>query len=89
MIGPWVIVLVIAIVVVILIATSGRPRREGGSTAGHYDPNAIGQYTLDPATMRYRYDRPTLPRSNVPAVSGDGPPHNRRRRRRRTDTEGG
>ena len=90
MMGPWAIVLVIAIVVVILIATSGRRGRGGESTAGHYDPNAIGGYTLDPATMRYRYDLPTLPRSSVPAVPGNAPPHRRRRRRgRRTDAEGG
>ena len=89
MLGPWVIVMVVAIIVVILIATSGRRGRGGGSTAGHYDPNAIGGYTLDPATMRYRYDLPTLPRSSAPTVPGSGPPHRRRRRRRRTDTEGG
>jgi hypothetical protein len=90
MMGPWAIVLVVAIVVVILIATSGRRGRGGESTAGHYDPNAIGGYTLDPATMRYRYDLPTLPRSSVPAVPGNAPPHRRRRRRRRrTDAEGG
>jgi hypothetical protein len=90
MIGPWVIVLVVAIIVVILVATTGRRGRGGGSTAGHYDPNAIGQYTLDPATMRYRYDLPTLPRPSVPVVPGSAPPHRRRRRRRRrTDAEGG
>lgn len=87
MLGPWVIVMVVAIIVVILIATSGRRGRGGGSTAGHYDPNAIGGYSLDPATMRYRFDLPTLPRSSASTVPGSGPPH--RRRGRRTDTESG
>ena len=88
--GPWVIVLALIIVLVLLVATAGgRSKRRGGSTAGHYDPDAIGQHTLDPATMRYRYDMPTLPRSSAPAVPGSGPPHRRRRRRRRTDAEGG
>lgn len=90
MIGPGLVVLVIVIVVALLILTTGRRSgRGGGSTAGHYDPDAIGQYTLDPATMRFRYDLPTLPRSSAPTVPGSGPPPRRRRRHRRTDTEGG
>lgn len=87
--GPEWVVFVIIVVVVLLIATTGRRSGRGGeSTAGHYDPDAIGEYTLDPATMRYRYDLPTLPRSGKPAAPGDGPPHRRRRRRRHQDNEG-
>jgi hypothetical protein len=91
MLGPFVVILLVVVIAVALLMASagGRSRREGKSTAGHYDPDAIGQYTLDPATMRYRYDLPTLPRSGAPAAPGSGPPRRRRRRRRRTDTEGG
>lgn len=90
MIGPGVVVVLVVIVVAVLIAVTGRRSRlGGGSTAGHYDPNAIGGYSLDPATMGYRYQLPTLPRSSRPTVPRSGPPHRRRRRRRRTDPEGG
>jgi hypothetical protein len=90
MLGPFVVILLVVVIVLILVGTTGgRTRRGGESTAGHYDPDAIGQYTLDPATMRYRYDLPTLPRSGAPAAPGSGPPRRRRRRRRRTDTEDG
>jgi hypothetical protein len=89
--GPEWVVLIIAGVIVLLVALTTRGTgRGGGSTAGHYDPDAIGSYTLDPATMRYRYDLPTLPRAGGAAPPGNGPPHRRRRRRRRqTDAEGG
>lgn len=84
MLGPFIVILVVAVIVMVLIGTSGgRSRRNGGSTAGHYDPNAIGGYTLDPATMRYRYDLPTIPPGASPAEPGNGPPDHRRRRRRR------
>jgi len=87
--GPWVVALALVIVVLLLIAAAQRRSpRGGGSTAGHYDPNAIGHYTHDPATMGYRYDLPALPPSGPPAAPGTGPPH-RRRRRRQTDAEGG
>lgn len=88
--GPEWVVLIIAGVIVMLVALTTRRTDRGGSTAGHYDPDAIGGYTLDPATMRYRYDLPTLPQASGPATPGSGPPHRRRRRRRRqTDPEGG
>jgi hypothetical protein len=88
--GPWLVVLVVLIIVgIVLWTTGGRSTRDGGSTAGHYDPDAIGRYTLDPATMRYRYDLPTLPPSGAPPVPGSGPPHHRRRRRRRPDAGSG
>lgn len=88
--APWAVVLFVVIVVLLLAATARRRSpHDGDSTAGHYDPNAIGGYTLDPATMRYRYDLPTLP-PGTPAEPGSGPPErSRRRRRRTTDAEGG
>jgi hypothetical protein len=76
--GDWI---VIVAVLLFVYATGRRSPRDGRSTAGHYDPNAIGGYTLDPATLRYRYDLPTLPRTGAPAVPGSGPPHRRRRHR--------
>jgi hypothetical protein len=90
-VGPEWIFAAVILLVVLLVAWTGRSsRRDGGSTAGHYDPDAIGGYTLDPATMRYRYDLPTLPRSSGPVPAGEGPPHRRRRRRRRPpDAPGG
>jgi hypothetical protein len=88
--GPEVIFFAVIVLVVLLVATAGRRSgREGGSTAGHYDPDAIGGYTLDTATMRYRYDLPTLPRSSGSVPPGEGPPHRRRRRRRPPDAAGG
>ncbi|HEX9765359.1 MAG TPA: hypothetical protein VGA36_01250 [Nitriliruptorales bacterium] len=90
MTGPWVVALVaLGIVVLLLVVAAGRRSpRDGGSTAGHYDPNAIGSYTLDPATMTYRFDLPTEPRTGAEATPRAGPPR-RRRRRRPTDAEGG
>jgi hypothetical protein len=90
MLGPIVVVLLVVVIVVILVGTTGkRSSRDRESTAGHYDPDAIGGYTLDPATMRYRYDLPTLPPGESPMASGSGPPHRRRRRRRGPDAGGG
>ena len=80
--GPeWIFVGVIILVVLLVALTSRRSSRERDATAGHYDPNAIGKWTLDPATMVYRYDLPTLPGSGVSVALGSGPPHRRRRRR--------
>lgn len=60
--APWAVVLIVIIVVLLLIATARRRSpSDGESTAGHYDPNAIGRYTLDPATMGYRYELPDPP----------------------------
>lgn len=89
--GPWLIALALIIVVLLLVAASSRRSPgDGRSTVGHYDPDAIGGYTLDPATMAYRFDLPTTPRSDAPAEPGSGPPKRPRRRRRRpTDAEGG
>ena len=86
-----VILAVVFVVLLVLVAAGGsRSRRAGRSTAGHYDPDAIGRYTLDPATMTYRLDLPTLPRPGAPVPLGGGPPHRRRRRRRRNpDAEDG
>jgi hypothetical protein len=81
-VGPeWVVVVIVAVVVLLVAVTGRRSGRGGGSTAGHYDPDAIGHYTLDPATMAYRHELPRLPRSRAPGGRGDGPPHRRRRRR--------
>jgi len=81
--GDWIVIFAVIVAVLLLVyATGRRSPRDGGSTAGHYDPDAIGGYTLDPATLRYRYDLPTLPRTGAPAVPGSGLPHRRRRRRR-------
>jgi hypothetical protein len=78
--GPeWIVAGVVLLVVLLVVMTGRNSRRGRGSTAGHYDPDAIGGYTLDPATMRYRYDLPTLPRSSGSVPFGDGPPHRRRR----------
>jgi hypothetical protein len=82
-VGPEVVVVVVIFIVLVLIATTGWSRRSGGSTAGHYEPDAIGEYTLDPATMRYRYDLPSMPPSTSVTESGVGPPHRTRRRRKR------
>ena len=87
----WVVILIVAVIVV-LVATTGRRSTRGGreSTAGHYDPDAIGRYILDPATQRYRYELPNVARTGGQMAPGTGPPHRRRRRRkRRTDLEGG
>ena len=81
--GPEVVVAFVVFVVLVLIATSGWWRNDGGSTAGHYDPDAIGEYNLDPATMRYRYDLPTVQRSSASGEPGQPPPHRARRRRKR------
>jgi hypothetical protein len=84
MLGPEWLVLLIIVGVVILVATTGsRSARGRRSTAGHYDPNAIGQYKLDPATMAYRHELPTVARPGTPIAPGSGPPHRRRRLRPR------
>jgi hypothetical protein len=83
MLGPEWAVLIIIILVVILVTTTGRRSGRRGSTAGHYDPEAIGQYKLDPATMAYRHELLTVPRPGAPVAPGIGPPHRRRRRRPR------
>jgi hypothetical protein len=79
----WLVVLIFAVVVLLVAATGRRSGRGGGSTAGHYDPDAIGRYTLDPATQAYRFELPDVARSGKPIAPGSGPPHRRRRRRRR------
>jgi len=77
------LVLILA-VLVLLIATTGRRSGRGrGSTAGRYDPDAIGRYTLDPATQAYRLELPDVAPSGKPIAPGSGPPHRRRRRRGR------
>lgn len=88
--GPeWVAVIVI-VLVVLLVAVTGRRSRGRHSTAGHFDPDAIGGYILDPATQSYRYELPNVARTGKPMAPGTGPPHRRRRRRRpTTDAEGG
>jgi len=86
--GDWVILFAVVVAVLLLVAAAGRrSEHDGGSTAGHYDPNAISDYTLDPATMRYRYELPTMPPTGPPAAPVSGPP--RRRRHRDPDAEGG
>ena len=89
----WVVVIVVVAVVglVALLATTGERSGGGnGSTAGHYDPDAIGHYIMDPATQTYRYELPNVARTGKQMPPGSGPPHRRRRRRRRqTDAEGG
>lgn len=86
----WVVVLIIAVVVLLVATTGRRSGRGGGSTAGHYDPDAIGRYTLDPATQAYRLELPDVARSGKPIAPVSGPPRRRRRRRRRlTDGSSG
>ena len=90
MLGPEWVVLIIILVVILVATTGRRSARARGSPAGHYDPDAIGQYKLDPATMAYRDELPTVPRPGAPVAPGSGPPHRRRRRRPRPqDSEGG
>ena len=79
----WVVVLIIAVVVLLVATTGRRSGRGGGSTAGHYDPDAIGRYTLDPATQAYRLELPNVAPPGKPIAPVSGPPHRRRRRRRR------
>ena len=87
--GAWIVIFAVLVAVLLLVYATGgrRSPRDVGSTAGHYDPDAIGGYTLDPATMRYRYDLPTLPPGESPMTTGSGPPPLRRRRRRPPDDE--
>lgn len=87
--GEWVAVLLIALVVVLVAMTGRRSRGGRESTAGHYDPDAIGRYVMDPATQTYRYELPDLAHTGGQMAPGTGPPHRRRRRKRRTDAEGG
>ena len=80
--GPeWVVFFIIVAVVLLVVTTGRRAGRGAGSTAGHYDPDAIGQHILDPATMTYRHELPTVPRPRVPVAPGSGPPRRRRRGR--------
>jgi hypothetical protein len=87
--GPeWVVFVVIG-VIVLLVATSARRSGIENSTVGHYDPDAIGRYVMDPATQTYRYELPNVAKDGGPVAHGGGPPHRRRRRARRTGREGG
>jgi hypothetical protein len=86
--GPWIVALIGLIILALILFAWRRGRSGGDSTAGHYDPDAIGGYSLDPATMGYRYELPTLPRSRRMASPGSGPPRRRRRRRRPGAHEG-
>ena len=79
------ILIVVVFLVILFVALRPRSHRDQESTAGHYDPNAIGQYIYNPATQTYRLDLPILPRAGAPTGPGEGPPHRRRRRRRRPD----
>jgi hypothetical protein len=90
-VGPeWIVVLVVALIVVLVTMTGRRSRGGRESTAGHYDPEAIGRWVMDPATQIYRYELPNVARTGGQMPPGAGPPHRRRRRRtRRTDLEGG
>lgn len=89
--SEWVVVLLIALIVVLVVMTGQQSTRGGkGSTAGHYDPDAIGRWIMDPATQTYRYELPKVARTGGQIAPGTGPPHRRRhRRKRRTDLEGG
>jgi hypothetical protein len=71
----------------VLLARSRRSGRSGGSTAGHHDPAAIGKYTMDPATLSYRYDLPNVPPGSGSPPPGSGPPGKLRRHRRRPDRD--
>ena len=86
----WVVVLLIALIVVLVTMTGRRSRGGRESTAGHYDPDAIGRWIMDPATQIYRYELPNVARTGGQMAPGAGPPHRRRRRRKRqADLEGG
>ena len=80
--GPeWIVVLIAALIVVLVAVTGRRSASENRSTAGHYDPDAIGRYIMDPATQTYRYELPNVARTGGQMAPGTGPPHRRRRRR--------
>ena len=86
----WVVVFLIALIVVLVTMTGRRSRGGRESTAGHYDPDAIGRWIMDPATQIYRYELPNVARTGGQMAPGAGPPHRlRRRRKRRADLEGG
>jgi hypothetical protein len=89
-VGPeWALVITIVLLVALVATIGGRSGSEGASTAGHYDPDAIGRYVMDPATQTYRHELPNVAREGGQMSPGTGPPHRRRRRRRRTGMEGG
>ena len=86
----WGVVLLIGLIVVLITMTGRRSRGGRESTAGNYDPDAIGRWIMDPATQIYRYELPNVARTGGQMAPGAGPPHRRRRRRkRRADLEGG
>lgn len=79
--GPeWIFVGVIILVVLLVVMSGRRSSRERDSNAGHYDPDAIGRYVMDPATQTYRYELPNVALSGGQMAPGTGPPHRRRRR---------
>jgi hypothetical protein len=62
-------VLVVAGVVALFLRLS----RGGHPTAGHYDPDAIGHHSWDPAIPRWKYHLPSVQRGRT-LPRGSGPP---------------
>jgi hypothetical protein len=61
-------VLLVAGVVAVFLRLS----RNGHPASGHYDPDAIGHHTWDPALPRWRYHLPSVQRGRS-VRRGDGP----------------
>jgi hypothetical protein len=65
-------VLIVAGIVVLFMRLS----RSGHPTSGHYDPDAIGHHSWDPALPRWRFHLPSVQRG--PSMRrGSGPPLDR------------
>ncbi|HEY7738388.1 MAG TPA: hypothetical protein VIC63_05080 [Candidatus Limnocylindria bacterium] len=80
---PFMALLVGLVVVLVTSRLGGHPLPGGGSgtSARPRDPDAVAAYSLDPATMSYHLELPSVaPGPNLPA--GSGPPNRRRRRYR-------
>jgi len=83
MLGDLIVIgALLAVALLVLLTRQRRSSSDRRSTAGHYDPDAIGKYTMDPATLAYRYELPDVAAGASPPP-GNGPPAGRHRRRRR------
>jgi hypothetical protein len=88
MLGEVVVIAALFAAGLLVLLTRSRRTGKSESTAGHYPPAATGSYELDPATLRYRYQLPTVQQGGGSPPPGSGPPGRRRRRRRRVSGDG-
>jgi hypothetical protein len=88
MLGEVVVIAALLAAGLLVLLTRRQRSGKSESTAGHFDPAAIGSYELDPATLRYRYQLPTVQQGGGSPPPGSGPPGRRRRRRRRGTGDG-